>query len=321
MHHDRVNFLSPRTQGNFSSPSRAKEGENGSRFSPTLLHDQSGSSDELSDVSSASGEKESVPKKKSRGRRGRGKGKSQQRTTTTLDPPHNNPFFSFSANIPSDAEIKAKAKKAERAKKKAENELKERTEKENVEKGAGDLSSDNPLATAPTAPTVAPTNDVNSSVSCPTGLPSQMSHISSSEPAVNEPSTAVSPLPGGGAAPDSAAKPDTPNSASPVEVRPDLPKLFSSLSGDSPVDHNVDGLTPSDQISDKNENVENVEGGREGIKTHNKRNLENTDPAHSTGGWGDENSDDDSEKVEKVHSAGVPVSPTKRRIIVTEQAK
>ena len=100
-----------------------------------------------------------------------------------------------------------------------------------------------------------------------------------------------------------------------------MPKLFSSLSGDSPVDHNVDGLTPSDQISDKNENVENVEGGREGIKTHNKRNLENTDQSHSTGGWGEENSDDNSEKVEKGHSAGVPVSPTKRRIIVTEQAK
>ena len=224
--------------------------------------------------------------------------------------------MSFVAHdILSDADKrKERAQKAELAKKEAEKESKADIEKENLEKGAGDLGSDTPRDTTAIAPTVASTNDDNSSVSGPTGLSTRMSHLPSSETPVNGLSTAASPLPGGEATPDSADLPNTPNSSASGDKGSDFPKIDSPFSGTNHSQIGY-GLTPSHQTDDKIVNVENGKGGVEGTKNLNKRNFDSDLPAHE---WGDDSVDENSEKVERVHSAGVHVSPTKKRLTGNE---
>ena len=216
--------------------------------------------------------------------------------------------MSFVAHgILTDAE---KSKKAKLAKEKAELESKKSIEKENIEKGAGNLGSDTPRDTAAIAPTVASTNEDNSSVSGPTGLFALLSHSTSPETQVSGPSTTAQTPPECGATPDPAEVPNKPSSATSEEAGSDLQENDSPFSG---TNHGkiIHGLPPFDQTNDKNINVENGQGGVEETKNLNKRNFDTVLPAHE---WGDDSADENSKKVEKVHSAGVHVSPTKKRL-------
>ena len=166
--------------------------------------------------------------------------------------------MSFVTNdILSDA---GKSKNAELAKKKAESESKKGNEKENLEKGAGDLGSGTPRASAAITPTVASTSEDNSSVSGPTGLFALLSHSTSSETHVNSSSNTAPPLPGCGATPDSADEPNKPNSATSGEKGSDLQENDSPFSGTN-LSQLGYGLPPSDQTNDKIVNVENGQGG------------------------------------------------------------
>ena len=195
VHTDRQNFFSPRPPVRSDSPLLAKVSESENLFSP--LNSPASNSGESSDENSADEEKESanVPKekvsptqKKKRPKK-RGKGKKLSRTPPPPSPTTviREPSMSFVAHgILTDAE---KSKKAKLAKEKAELESKKSIEKENLEKGAGNLGSDTPRDTAAIAPTVASTNEDNSSVSGPTGLFAPLSHSTSPETQVSDPST------------------------------------------------------------------------------------------------------------------------------------
>jgi hypothetical protein len=240
----------------------------------------------------------------------------------TISSPQRDSTFQFSYFASSDAEKKAEAKKAEITRKKSEGESNEQIEKEHSGEIDAVMSLDTPSATSATKPTAASTSGDNSSSSSQTGLSSLLSqNISSETPAIRSSSEITPPSPGGGATNLSTANIDPQTSSTTEKEVVGLSLGALSFSGDLPAGEINESLTPADQINDKNKNGESTGGKNKKERRKNKRNLDSSVSANPSQVMDEASSDENSDRVGKVHSPKAHTSPTKKRQPETSREK